>query len=97
MGGGGGYVDAAILAPEFGLFTYEQESRQVTFNMFTELPDEQIRLVGTLLGVAVFNACLVDIDLAPFLFNLLLGEEPTLRDLEAFQPTLARSLKQVHT
>ena len=84
-----------ILAPDFGLFVYENESRLISFNGFTTLSLDQIRLIGSLVGVAVFNACLVDLDLAPFLYNMLLGEEPTLRDLEVFQPTLARSLKQV--
>jgi len=84
-----------ILMPDFGAFVYEEESRTVNFNRFGTLTTEQMRLLGALVGIGVYNACLLDIEFAPYIYGLLLGREPTMRDLAQYQPTLARSLQQL--
>jgi hypothetical protein len=88
---------AEMRSPQFGMFVEERESRLLSLNPFCTRPPEQLRLLGSLISIAVYNACLVDLPLAPFIYKALLGQEPTLRDLVIIQPTTARSLQQART
>ena len=50
-------------------------------------------LVGLVLGLAIYNAVLLDFPLPLALYRKLLGQGTGLRDLEEMEPTLGRSLR----
>lgn len=52
-------------------------------------------LIGLVLGLAIYNAVLLDFPLPQALYRKLLGQGCTLRDLADMDPTLGRSLGQL--
>jgi ubiquitin-protein ligase E3 A len=55
------------------------------------------RLVGTLLGLAIYNGIICELHLPRAFFKKLLGERVGLDDLEAFEPELVKSMRQLLT
>ncbi len=49
-------------------------------------------LVGLVLGLAIYNAVLLDFPLPLALYRKLIGQSCTLRDLQDMEPTLGKSL-----
>ncbi|KAH8927887.1 ubiquitin-protein ligase E3A [Atractiella rhizophila] len=89
-------ISRELFDPQFGMFTYDEESRLCWFNPATmESPDEYY-LVGVLIGLAVLNcSVLADIPLPLGCYKKLLGIPVDLDDLAQFNPGLARGLKQL--
>ena len=52
-------------------------------------------LVGLVLGLAIYNAVLLDFPLPLVLYSKLIGQAVGLRDLEDMDPVLGKSLKQL--
>lgn len=52
-------------------------------------------LMGLVLGLAIYNAVLLDFPLPQALYRKLLGQSCTLRDLGDMDPILGRSLGQL--
>ena len=69
-----------------------QESRTYWFNAASLEADEEFMLIGLVLGLAIYNAVLLDFPLPQALYRKLLGQGCTLRDLSDMDPTLGRSL-----
>ena len=69
-----------------------QESRTYWFNAASIETDEEFMLIGLVLGLAIYNAVLLDFPLPQALYRKLLGQACTLRDLSDMDPTLGRSL-----
>ena len=86
-----------LLSPDYGMLVYLPESRTYWFNAASLEGDDEFMLVGLVLGLAIYNAVLLDFPLPIALYRKLLGQAPTLRDLEAMEPTLAKSLRQLLT
>ncbi|KXZ42807.1 hypothetical protein GPECTOR_117g372 [Gonium pectorale] len=105
---------AEIFQPQYGMFTYEEESRTFWFNPATSLllagdgdgdagggggcqPDpaalSEFRLVGTVLGLALYNGVILDVHFPQAVYKKLLGEPVGLDDLAEAFPALGRSLK----
>lgn len=72
-----------------------QESRTYWFNAASLEADEEFMLIGLVLGLAIYNAVLLDFPLPQALYRKLLGQTCTLRDLSDMDPTLGRSLAQL--
>ena len=49
-------------------------------------------LVGLVLGLAIYNAVLLDFPLPLALYRKLIGQSCTLRDLQDMEPTLGKNL-----
>ena len=87
-----------LLDPSFGMFQYYPETRLLWFNpngLDLVTPDEY-KLIGTLLGIAIFNSIILDLPFPSYLYKKLKRNRPnlsTLSDLESIQPLLAKSLK----
>ena len=87
-----------LLDPSFGMFQYYPETRLLWFNpngLDLVTPDEY-KLIGTLLGIAIFNSIILDLPFPSYLYKKLKRNRPnlsTLNDLESIQPLLAKSLK----
>eukprot|EP00397_Hematodinium_sp_SG-2012_P000918 GEMP01000919.1.p1 GENE.GEMP01000919.1~~GEMP01000919.1.p1 ORF type:complete len:1187 (+),score=222.50 GEMP01000919.1:256-3816(+) len=80
----------------FGMFKVDDESRMLWFNPAAELlgvPSENYRLVGSIIGLAVYNNLPgLDVPFPSALFKKLKGESPTMEDLCELAPTYANSI-----
>ncbi|KAJ5697328.1 hypothetical protein N7488_011012 [Penicillium malachiteum] len=65
-----------VFDPHHGLFTYDEDSKYCYFNPFCFESSEQFFLVGVLLGLAIYNSTILDINLPPFAFRKLLASAP---------------------
>ena len=72
-----------------------QESRTYWFNPATLEPEDEFMLIGLVLGLAIYNAVILDFPLPLALYKKLLGQQVTLRDLQDMDPTLGKSLQQL--
>lgn len=81
--------------PLNGMFVYDDESNYCWFNHSTFETSDQYFLVGVVLGLAMYNSTILDIQLPPALFKKLLGCQCTMADLMILQPTLAKGLQQL--
>ncbi|KAJ5893401.1 hypothetical protein N7495_005092 [Penicillium taxi] len=99
-----------IFEPDHGLFIYDDDSNYCYFNPYCFESSEQFFLVGILLGLAIYNSTILDIDLPPFAFKKLLAASPqnatlnatqrvrfksTLEDLAEYRPVLAKGLRML--
>ncbi|CAG8366946.1 unnamed protein product [Penicillium salamii] len=97
-----------VFDPHHGLFVYDDDSQYCYFNPYCFESSEQFFLVGVLLGLAIYNSTILDIDLPPFAFKKLLASAPysggiqttprssfkcTLEDLAEYRPVLAKGLR----
>ncbi|KAK9469372.1 hypothetical protein V1512DRAFT_256094 [Lipomyces arxii] len=81
--------------PLNGMFAYDEESNYCWFNHSTFETSDQYFLVGVVLGLAMYNSTILDIQLPPALFKKLLGCQCTIEDLQILRPSLAHGLKQL--
>ncbi|KAK9244908.1 hypothetical protein V1506DRAFT_577719 [Lipomyces tetrasporus] len=81
--------------PLNGMFVYDEMSNCCWFNHATFETSDQYFLVGVVLGLAIYNSTILDIQLPPALFKKLLGCQCTMEDLVLLKPTLARGLQQL--
>ncbi|KAK5787914.1 hypothetical protein VI817_010410 [Penicillium citrinum] len=65
-----------VFDPHHGLFIYDEDSQYCYFNPYCFESSEQFFLVGVLLGLAIYNSTILDIDLPPFAFRKLLSTAP---------------------
>ncbi|KAJ1723419.1 hypothetical protein LPJ53_002229 [Coemansia erecta] len=87
-----------VFAPKYGIFKANDESQ---YHWFSHQSDpskdalEEIRLTGQLIGLAVYNAVILDIHLPPAMYKKLLGMPTTRDDLREIDPTLHHGLMQL--
>lgn len=83
-----------LFKPEYGMFVWEEESRTQWFNPHS-LETSEFELIGILLGLAIYNAVILDVRFPLVLYKLLLGQRPTLEDLKTVNPSMAKGLEQL--
>ncbi|KAJ2372804.1 hypothetical protein GGI05_007575, partial [Coemansia sp. RSA 2603] len=87
-----------VFAAKYGIFKANDESQ---YHWFSHQSDpskdalEEIRLTGQLIGLAVYNAVILDIHLPPAMYKKLLGMPTTRDDLREVDPTLHHGLTQL--
>uniref|UniRef100_A0A6I8RDN0 Probable E3 ubiquitin-protein ligase HECTD2 n=1 Tax=Xenopus tropicalis TaxID=8364 RepID=A0A6I8RDN0_XENTR len=98
-----------IFHPDYGMFTYHKDSNCHWFSSFKCDNYSEFRLVGTLMGLAVYNSITLDIRFPPCCYKKLLsppivpcdqnmpvGIAPvTLDDLYQIMPELAHGLNEL--
>lgn len=84
---------AEVLSPDYGMLSYQAESRTYWFCPVTLEEDSSFLLLGLILGLAIYNGVLLDFPLPLALYRKMLGHEVRLRDLEDMQPSLGRGLQ----
>lgn len=84
-----------LLNPDYGMLIFQPESRTYWFNPASLEAESEFLLLGLVVGLAIYNAVLLDFPLPLALYRKILGQEVKLRDLEDMQPTLGRSLRQL--
>jgi ubiquitin-protein ligase E3 A len=81
-----------IFNPDFGMFILEQETRSYYFrSLSNEL--REFELIGTILGLAIYNGVILDIHFPDVVYKKLMGRETTIKDLEMVSPELYQGMK----
>ncbi len=75
-----------LMDPNLGMFDYDPETRYSWINRFSLEPPSQFELVGTILGLALYNGVIVRVSFPPIMYKKLLKEEITLEDIEVAFP-----------
>ncbi|KAJ2229582.1 hypothetical protein IWW45_006141 [Coemansia sp. RSA 485] len=87
-----------VFAPKYGIFKANDDSPYYWFSPQSDLSKdalEEIRLTGQLIGLAVYNAVILDIHLPPAMYKKLLGVPVTRDDLCDVDPALHHGLMQL--
>ncbi|KAJ2490772.1 hypothetical protein IWW37_002875 [Coemansia sp. RSA 2050] len=87
-----------VFSSKYGIFKANDESQYHWFlPQANPTPDalEEMRLTGQLIGLAVYNAVILDIHLPPALYKKLLGIQVDRNDLREVDPALYHGLTQL--
>lgn len=84
-----------IFNPDIGMFTYEERTRLFWFNSSSFENEGQYTLIGIVLGLAIYNNCILDVHFPMVVYRKLMGKKGTFRDLADANPVLHQSLKEL--
>lgn len=84
-----------IFNVDFGMFTYNSDTRQFWFNARSFENDAQFTLIGIVLGLAIYNSTIVDVHFPPVVYRKLVGKKGTFQDLAGVDPVLAKNLQEM--
>jgi len=85
-----------LFSPDFGMFSVDSESRYLWFNPASFNDPEDFEMVGSVIGLAVYNNLPgLDVNLPPVLFKKLKDVPTTVEDLGVVFPAHALSLQAV--
>lgn len=69
-----------------GMFTYDDGTKLFWFNSSSLENEAQYTLVGLILGLAIYNNCILDVHFPMVVYRKLLGKRGTLVDLADSHP-----------
>lgn len=76
-----------IFSPEYGMFMTNEETRCLWFNPSAiEDLDREYTLIGMLVGLAIYNSVILDIQFPPVIYRKLMGKIGVFEDLESSHP-----------
>lgn len=84
-----------ILDPKYGMFKEFEDSRVVWFAEHSFEEKAMYRLIGTLIGLAIYNFTIINLPFPLVMYKKLLKESVGLTDLEELSPVLANSMKNI--
>uniref|UniRef100_H3D8E5 Ubiquitin-protein ligase E3A n=1 Tax=Tetraodon nigroviridis TaxID=99883 RepID=H3D8E5_TETNG len=86
-----------IFNPDIGMFTYDDDTRVFWFNSSSLENEAQYTLIGLVLGLAIYNNCILDLHFPMIVYKKLMGKKGTFSDLSDSHPVqvLSRSLKSL--
>uniref|UniRef100_A0A8C9W0H7 Ubiquitin-protein ligase E3A n=1 Tax=Scleropages formosus TaxID=113540 RepID=A0A8C9W0H7_SCLFO len=84
-----------IFNPDIGMFTYDETTKLFWFNPSSFENEGQFTLIGIVLGLAIYNNCILDVHFPMVVYRKLLGKKGTFRDLADSHPVLHQSLKEL--
>lgn len=84
-----------LFNPDIGMFTFNEKTHHFWFNPMSFENDGQFTLIGIVLGLAIYNSCILDIHLPMVVYRKLLGKKGVFQDLFDVDPTLASSLNHM--
>ena len=68
------------------MFTYSEETRQFWFNPLSFETESQFTLIGIVLGLAIYNSCILNVQLPMVVYRKLLGKKGVFQDLFDVDP-----------
>ena len=74
------------------MFKYYDDSRLLWFNSDSFESDMEFEVIGILLGVAIYNAIIVDFQMPRCIYKKLMGAACTLENLRELQVSIFTSL-----
>ncbi|XP_063057582.1 ubiquitin-protein ligase E3A [Engraulis encrasicolus] len=80
---------------DIGMFTYDESTRLFWFNPSSLENEGQYTLIGIVLGLAIYNNCILDVHFPMVVYRKLMGKKGTLLDLADSHPALHQSLKNI--
>jgi len=83
-----------IFNVDFGMFVYNEETRDFWFS-HQALEADDFRLVGLILGLAIYNTVILDVHFPLVVYKKLKGLGTTLEDLKGAFPQLGKGLQQL--
>eukprot|EP00873_Tetraselmis_striata_P013303 jgi/Tetstr1/433567/TSEL_022834.t1 len=85
-----------IFDPDYGMFQYDRDTCLHWFRPSTLVDQEQeFKLVGVMIGLAIYNSQLLELNFPLVLYKKLMGGVPTLEDLKELSPEIFQSLKEL--
>ncbi|CAJ1059847.1 ubiquitin-protein ligase E3A [Xyrichtys novacula] len=84
-----------IFNPDIGMFTYDDSTKLFWFNSSSLENEAQYTLVGLVLGLAIYNNCILDVHFPMVVYRKLMGKKGTPSDLSDSHPSLYQSLKNL--
>ncbi|BHF65938.1 Ubiquitin-protein ligase E3A [Sparganum proliferum] len=85
-----------IFNPDYGMFIFDDETQTFWFNPSPmEDLDREYCLIGTILGLAIYNHIILDIHFPSVLYRKLVGKLGNFEDLKEGWPTLAHGLLEM--
>ncbi|XP_036971308.1 ubiquitin-protein ligase E3A [Acanthopagrus latus] len=84
-----------IFNPDIGMFTYDDDTKLFWFNSSSLENEAQYTLVGLVLGLAIYNNCILDVHFPMVVYRKLMGKKGTYLDLSDSHPALFQSLKEL--
>lgn len=88
-------ITRTLFSPEFGMFEEFPETKMLWFKKDSIEPPINFELIGSLIGLALYNAVILDLNMPVLLYRRIKGDHLSLRDLDDFQPQLASSLRSL--
>ncbi|ORX50995.1 hypothetical protein DM01DRAFT_1337612 [Hesseltinella vesiculosa] len=85
----------SLFDPQYGMFTFDEDSNLCWFNPSSFENEDQFYLVGLILGLAIYNSTILDIPLPLACYKKLLDHPVDLDDLRVLQPSLYHGLQQL--
>uniref|UniRef100_A0A6Q2Y1E2 Ubiquitin-protein ligase E3A n=1 Tax=Esox lucius TaxID=8010 RepID=A0A6Q2Y1E2_ESOLU len=81
--------------PDIGMFTYDESTKLFWFNPSSLENEAQFTLIGIVLGLAIYNNCILDVHFPMVVYRKLMGKKGTYLDLADSHPVLYQSLKEL--
>ncbi|ERN18037.1 hypothetical protein AMTR_s00046p00187790 [Amborella trichopoda] len=77
----------------YGMFTYNEETRNFWFNPNSIDSEHEFWLVGIIFGLAIYNGAILDVHFPKVAYKKMMGLRPSLDDLKDFRPDIAKGLQ----
>uniref|UniRef100_A0A3Q3R1K6 Ubiquitin-protein ligase E3A n=1 Tax=Monopterus albus TaxID=43700 RepID=A0A3Q3R1K6_MONAL len=84
-----------IFNPDIGMFAYDDDTKLFWFNPSSLENEAQYTLIGIVLGLAIYNNCILDVHFPMVVYRKLMGKKGTYLDLADSHPILHQSLKEL--
>lgn len=68
------------------MFTYDESTKLFWFNPSSFETEGQFTLIGIVLGLAIYNNCILDVHFPMVVYRKLMGKKGTFRDLADSHP-----------
>jgi len=88
-------ITRALFDPSYGMFLYNPSLRTFWLNGNSLEASIEFELIGIIIGLAIYNGVLLEMNFPMVLYRKLLGHRPTLDDLAEVDPEVAKSLRQL--
>ena len=69
-------TNVMLLPQEFGMFKYQPQTRNFWFSHLSIELQSEYKLVGSVLGLAIYNGVILDLHFPPVVYKKLLGGKP---------------------
>ena len=73
------------------MFTYDERTKLFWFNPSSFENEGQYTLIGIVLGLAIYNNCILDVHFPMVVYRKLMGKKGTFRDLADANPVRTTS------
>ncbi|XP_019647269.1 PREDICTED: ubiquitin-protein ligase E3A-like isoform X1 [Branchiostoma belcheri] len=84
-----------IFNADYGMFIYDDQTHMYWFNPSSFETDAQFKLIGIVLGLAIYNNVILDVHFPMVVYRKLMAKKGTFLDLQDSHPVLHQSLKSM--